>query len=115
LKPKTGVESGNSPPKVSENGAPIQTGAGLEQVKQRILRAFEEARGDQPAIEQPPLEQAEAQYTEQSGERFRERMKKLSLAALQSSHRYARRRPVFEIAVPSESAEELFRQALEGE
>ena len=44
MKPKTAFESGNSPPKVSENGAPIQTGRGLEETKRRIMEAFEKIR-----------------------------------------------------------------------
>jgi len=59
LKPKTGFESGSSPTatatvRVSENGARIQTGRGLEETKRRIVEAFEKIR------------QHPAQYQEQS-------------------------------------------------
>jgi len=46
MKPKTGFESGTSPT-VSENGAPILTGRGLEETKRRIMEAFQQIR--QPA------------------------------------------------------------------
>jgi hypothetical protein len=40
MKPKTGFESGSSPT-ISENGAPVLTGRGLEDVRERIRRAFQ--------------------------------------------------------------------------
>jgi hypothetical protein len=52
-------------------------------------------------------------YTEQHKTHFHERAKRLSLAALSSSYiMKATRGPVFEITVPTESAEELIREAL---
>ena len=131
MKPKTGFESGSSPTatatvRVSENGAPIQTGRGLEETKRRIMQAFEKIRqhpahpAPHPAgqEEEPPLAQQTPplqpqMYTEQHKTRFHERAKRLSLAALSSSHiMKATRSNVFEIAVPTESAEELIREAL---
>lgn len=53
MKSKTGFESGTSPT-VSENGAPILTGRGLEETKRRILEAFERIRNHPPASPQPP-------------------------------------------------------------
>ncbi|SRR6266436_824784 len=122
--------SGNSPTattmKVSENGAPIQTGRGVEETKRRIMQAFERIRqhpahpaqhltGQEeesaaPAVA-PPLQPQV--YTEEHKTRFHERAKRLSLAALSSPHiMKATRSHVFEIAVPTESAEELIREAL---
>jgi len=132
LKPKTGFESGSSPTgtatvRVSESGAPIQTGHGLEETKRRIMDAFEAIRkhpvrpaqhpaGQEPPPVQetpPPQPQVELVYTEQHKTRFHERAKRLSLAVLESSCLMkATRSPVFEIAVPTESAEELIREAL---
>ena len=117
MKPKTGFESGSSPTatatvRVSENGAPIQTGHGLEEAKRRIVEAFEKIR-QHPAGQQIPSQTHEIAYTEQHKTRFHERAKRLSLAALSSSHiMKATRSHVFEIAVPTESAEELIREAL---
>ena len=123
MKPKTGFESGTSPTatatvRVSENGAPIQTGHGLEETKRRITDAFEKIR-QHPAqhpvqhSEPTPQPQVELASTEQHMTRFHERAKRLSLAALESSHIVkATRSHVFEIVVPTESAEELIREAL---
>ena len=119
MKPKTGFESGSSPTatatvRVSENGVPIQTGRGLEETKRRITEAFDKIR-QHPAQQEPSLvspPQVES-YTEQHKTRFHERAKRLALAALESSCiMKATRSPVFEIEVPTESAEELIREAL---
>jgi hypothetical protein len=118
LKPKTAFESGNSPPKVSENGALIQTGRGLEETKRRIAEAFQRirqhrAQQEPSRTQQTPPQTQECVYTEHHKTRFHERAKRLSLAALESSCiMKATRSPVFEIAVPTESAEELIREAL---
>jgi hypothetical protein len=128
MKPKTGFESGSSPTatatvKVSENGAPIQTGHGLEETKRRIMEAFEKIRQHpaqwEPSRVQHPAKQqtppAQEAYTEQHKTTFHERAKRLSMAALEASHISARpRRAVvcWEITVPSQSAEELIREAL---
>jgi hypothetical protein len=113
--------SGNSPTatatvRVSESGAPIQTGRGLEETKRRIGEAFAKIRrheGPVQAPEEPPIPQPPLVYTEEHKTRFHERAKRLSLAALESSCiMKATRSPVFEIAVPTESAEELIREAL---
>lgn len=117
MKPKTAFESGNSPP-MSESGAPILTGRGLEQVKERILRAFEQVHGGQPApekVEKPPQVYAEAQQ-----ERFHQRAKSLTRSALTlgmlaSSHISKPRHGAYEIVAPQETAEDLFKAALEGE
>jgi hypothetical protein len=111
MKPKTGFESGSSPT-ISENGAPVLTGRGLQDGRERIRRAFEQVHGGQPA----PLPWGEKQpqvYTETHAERFRERVKALSLRALSSPHiSKSSRNGVFEISVPTKSAEELIREAL---
>jgi len=78
------------------------------------MDAFEEIRQhpSEPSRAQqtPPTQDA---YTEQYKTSFHERAKRLSLAALESSCiMKATRSPVFEIAVPTESAEELIREAL---
>jgi hypothetical protein len=111
--------SGNSPTatarvKFSAEGAAIQTGRGLEDTKRRIMEAFERIRQHPVQHSEPtPQPQVELVYTEQHKTRFHERAKRLSLAALSSSHiMKATRSPVFEIAVPTESAEELIREAL---
>jgi hypothetical protein len=124
LKPKTGFESGSSPTatatvRVSENGAPIQTGHGLEETKRRIEEAFEAIRKNIPAPAQQPQQtptppQVEFTYKEQHKTRFHERAKRLSLAALSSSSimKTKTTRGYVEIAAPTESAEELIREAL---
>ena len=117
MKPKTGFESGSSPTatatvRVSENGAPIQTGHGLEETKRRITDAFEKIR-------QHPVQHSEPtplQYTRDREARFHQKAKRLSLAALETSHISTRPRRVnrvcWEITVPSQTAEELIREAL---
>ena len=121
MKPKTGFESGSSPTatatvRVSENGAPIQTGRGVEETNRRITGAFEKIRQhpvQHSAQTQTPPQTQECVYTKQHKTRFHERAKRLSLAALSSCHiTKATRSPVFEIGVPTESAEELIREAL---
>ncbi len=119
MKPKTGFESGSSPTatatvRVSESGAPIHTGHGLEETKRRIVAAFEKIRQHSLQHSEPtPQPKIELVYTEQHKTRFHERAKRLSLAALSSPHiMKATRSHVFEIAVPTESVEELIREAL---
>ena len=112
MKPKTAFESGNSPPKVSESGATIQTGRGLEETKRRIEEAFDKIR-------QHPVQHSEPtplQYTRDQEARFHQKAKRLSLAALETSHISKRpRRDVvcWEITIPSETASDLIAQALE--
>lgn len=123
MKPKTGFESGTSPTaaatvRVSESGALIQTGRGLEETKRRITEAFEAVRKNIPAPAQQPQQaptspQVEPTYMEQQETRFHQRAKRLSLAALETSHiMKITRGSVFEITVPTESAEELIREAM---
>ena len=113
MKAKTAFESGNSPPKVSESGAPLLTGRGLQTVEERIRKAFEHVHGGRPAPEKQPLV-----YTEVHAERFHQKAKALTKSALTiqmlSASRISKRRDVvcWEIAVPTESAEELIREAL---
>ena len=125
MKPKTAFESGNSPPKISQNGAPIQTGVGLQETLRRIQAEFEKIRrrpAEHPAqhsaqrAEPTPQTQVESVYSEQHKTRFHERAKRLSLAALETSHISTRPRRAnavcWEISVPSQTAEELIREAL---
>jgi hypothetical protein len=121
LKPKSAFESGNSPPKVSENGSPIQTGRGLESVCREIAERFEKARSQYPVqpqgpVQEPPQAPQQVVYTEQHETRFHQRAKRLSLAALESSHISTRPRRAdvgcWEISVPSQSVEELIKEAL---
>ena len=119
MKDKNAFEaSGNSPTvvvKVSENGAAIQTGRGVEETKRRIMEAFEKIR-QHPAQQEPTHPPTQVEYTEQHETRFHERAKRLSLAALETSHISTRPRRAdvgcWEISVPSQSAEELVREAL---
>ena len=117
MKTKNAFEtSGNSPTKVSENGAPVLTGRGLEDVRRRIIESFEKIRlhqHDQPAPAPLPLVEKIA-YTEEHEVRFHERALKLTLVALTSSHIAKSRAQsgVFEIVVPVENAEELISEAL---
>ena len=118
--------SGNSPTatatvKFSAEGAAIQTGRGLEETKRRIMEAFEKTRqhpSQHPVqhSEPTPQPQVEVVYTEEHKTRFHERAKRLSLAALETSHNSARSTRAgvvcWEISVPSQSAEELIREAL---
>jgi len=112
LKPKTGFESGSSPTiEVSDSGAVIQTGRGLQDVRERIRRAFEQIHGGHPAPER--REKQPQVYTPVHAERFHQKAKALTLRALSSSHiSKSSRNGAFEIAVPTESAEELIREAL---
>jgi hypothetical protein len=76
------------------------------------MEAFEKIRHAEPSRSQRALPQTPLVYTEQQRTRFHERANRLSLAALFSSHIIkAARGPVFEIAVPTESAEELYKAA----
>jgi hypothetical protein len=112
VKPKTAFESGNSPPKVSENGASIQTGRGLEETKRRIMEAFEKIR-QEPVLPSEP--QVEVAYTEEQESRFHQKAERLSRAALESPNILkSPRRGVWEVEVPTKSAEELIAEALRG-
>jgi len=112
-------ESGNSPPVVSENGTPILTGRGVEDVKRRIMEAFEQIHLGQPApakTEKPPQV-----YTETHAEKFHQRAKHLVrsatlLDALTSSAILKARTNgnVWEIEAPQASYEDLIREALLG-
>jgi len=123
VKSKNAFEaSGNSPTatatvRVSENGAPIQTGRGLEETKRRIKEAFDKIR--QHPVQHSELTsqlQVELVYTEQHKTRFHERAKRLSLAALSSSSimKTKTTRGYVEIAAPTETPEELYKAALGG-
>jgi hypothetical protein len=123
LKPKTAFESGNSPPKISESGALIQTGRGLEETKRRITEAFEDARKNHATREEHnpaqheelPTPPPEIEYGEHHRARFHERARRLSLAAPTSSHisTGARRDVVcWEIEMPTQTASELIEEAL---
>lgn len=113
MKPKTGFESGTSPT-ISENGAPIQTGRGLEDAKRRIVEAFERIRNTSPTpFPVTPVTPATPQvYTEHHEHRFHKHVETLTQVALISVHTFARRCNVHEIVVPQETAEELFAQLL---
>src|SRR5216684_6483955 len=120
MKPKTGFESGSSPTatatvRVSENGAPIQTGHGLEETKRRIMDAFEKIRQHPAKQLVQHSEPTPLQYTRDQEARFHQKAKRLSLAALETSHISKRpRRDVvcWEITIPSETASDLIAQAL---
>lgn len=127
MKPKTGFESGTSPT-FSSNGAPIRTGRGLEATKQRIVAAFEKAREHQPPDQPLPSPAASSQqpvappapqpirvYTEKCAAQFHERAERLTKTALTSSYIFKTMRSnVHEIAVPTESMEELIKEATRG-
>jgi hypothetical protein len=108
--------------RVSESGAPIQTGRGVSEVVRRIEEAFAACRqvsaGPQIAkLHQQsncvePTPQAPA-YTEQHEARFHQRAKHIALQAVAFSHISAtRNNGVWEIEEPTQTAEELIREAL---
>lgn len=107
--------SGNSPT-VSENGAPLLTGRGLEDVKRRIKESFEKIRYHQrhnPTPTPTPPSPQQIIYTEEHEVHFHARAKKLTMVALMSSEIIkTKARDISEIAVPAESAEELIAEAL---
>jgi len=112
-------ESGNSPPVVSENGTPILTGRGVEDVKRRIMEAFEQIHLGQPAPEK--VEKQPQVYTETHAEKFHQRAKHLVrsatlLDALTSSAILKARTnaSVWEIEAPQASYEDLIGEALLG-
>ncbi len=92
--------SGNSP-----------TRGGLESVKRHIEESFNKIR-QHPA--QPPTPtQPEFVYTEVHRAKFDERANQLAHAALSCSHiSKARRDGVWEISIPTQTAEELIAEAL---
>jgi hypothetical protein len=119
MKPKTGFESGTSPT-FSPSGAPLQTGRGLEATKQRLKEAFERVRQqppDQPVpgrstSSQQPLPPPPRVYTEKCATQFQERAERLTKTALTSAYIFKTSRTnIHEIAVPTENADELIRQA----
>jgi hypothetical protein len=123
LKPKTAFESGNSPPKVSENGAAIQTGRGLESVRREIAERFEKARSQHPVQPQktPVLADLEpssiCRDTEARKAKFERYSNALVSAALRNPvvRQHSRRvdqRGAWVIEDPSQTAEELIREAL---
>jgi hypothetical protein len=113
MEPKTGFESGTSPT-ISENGAPIHTGRGLEDAKRRIVEAFERVRNNSatPSPVTPVTPATPQAYTEHQEHRFQKHVETLTQVALISVHTSARRCHVHEIVVPQETAEELFTQLL---
>jgi hypothetical protein len=93
--------------KTSTNGAPIMSGMGVTAVRKKLEEEFEKARGVVVVPSETPI------YTEQHESRFHERAKRLSLAALSSSHIPAHdKKGVWNIEVPSESVEDLYKAAL---
>jgi hypothetical protein len=83
------------------------------------MDAFERIRqrhAEPSCSQQTPPQPHEFSYTEKNKTRFHERAKRLSLAALETSHISKRpRRDVvcWEITIPSETASDLIAQALE--
>ena len=103
--------SGSSPHPVSGNGAPVLTGRGVEDVKRRIMAAFEQVHLGQPAPEKQP--RTPQVYTETHKERFHQRAKALTRSALTLGlHISKARNGVYEIVAPQETAEDLFKAAL---
>jgi hypothetical protein len=125
LKDKNAFEaSGNSPTptvtvKVSESGATIQTGRGLEETKRRIVAAFEKIR-QYPAqypvrgpLQGPPQAPQQFVYTPHHVERFERHAQRLALASLENSFiAKAPRNNVWTIEGPSQTPEELYKAAL---
>src|SRR6267154_6885884 len=88
------------------------TRGGLEFIKRHIEEAFAKIR-QHPA--QPPTStQAESVYTEVHRAKFNERAKQLAHAALSCSHisKVSRRDGVWQINIPTQTAEELIAEAL---
>ena len=121
MKQKTGFESGSSPTVVgvgfSQNGAPIQTGRGLEETERRIMKAFEQMRNPLIAPTRPSVRQqlqVEAVYTAHHRAQFHSRAQTLASVALLSSQiaKTEARGNSSEIVVPVESAEQLIAEAL---
>jgi hypothetical protein len=118
----TGRRIGREPMKTSTNGAVIMSGAGVAAVRRKLEEEFEKARGlvvssqsrTLPQSPQEPPEPRETIYTEQNKARFCVRAERLSLDALASAHITTSRSGPIEITVPTETAEELFRQAGRG-
>jgi hypothetical protein len=115
MKPKTAFESGNSPPKISESGAPIMSGTGVAAVRKKLEEEFQKAR-EAVTPSEAVAQSEETIYSEKYQTRFNERAKRLSLAALSSSHIVTHnKKGVWNIEPPSESAEDLYRAALRRE
>lgn len=107
--------------KTSNNGAMIMSGAGVAAVRQKVKEEFQKARGpavfsqppSQPESPQEQLAFQETVYTEQNKTRFHERAKRLSIAALETSHILAHdKKGVWNIEAPSETVEDLYKAAL---
>ena len=103
----------------SKNGVPIQHGRGLEDVKRRIVEAFERMRQLAPPAQPqvvPPLVPETVEvgviYTETQRVKFHKRVAELSACALSLPLVSGPvRNGVYEIFIPSESLEELYRAA----
>jgi len=93
--------SGNSP-----------TRGGLESIKRHIEEAFTKIR-QHPALPPTPT-QPEFVYTEVHRAKFDERANQLAHAALSCRHisKVSRRDGVWEINIPTQTAEELIAEAL---
>ncbi len=94
--------SGNSP-----------TRGGLESIRRHIEEAFAQIRQHVPQPLTPT--QAEFVYTEVHRAKFDERANQLAHAALSCSHisKVSRRDGVWEINIPTQTAEELIAEALD--
>ena len=94
-------ESGNSP-----------TGRGLEDVRLRIMQAFDKIREPQP-VKVPPVPPSAVLYSETHQKRFHRYANALSLSALNLPLiSNPTGNGVFEVSPPSETAEQLIREAL---
>jgi hypothetical protein len=109
---KDAFKTSGSSPHLSENGAPVLTGRGVEDVKRRIMAAFEQVHRGHPAPEKQP--RTPQVYSEVHKERFHQRAKSLTRSALTLGlpHISKARNGVYEIVAPQETAEDLFRAAL---
>jgi hypothetical protein len=108
--------SGSSPGEthdISPNGAPRNTGRGLEDVKRRIREAFAEIRCDVPAPAPPQMEpEVDVVYTPELEEKFHQKVKRLETSCLIKSSPRPRYREVYVIRPTTRTADQLIEEAM---
>lgn len=109
---KNAFEASGSSPTISQNGAPVLTGRGVESARLKILAEFDKIHGGHPTLDRRDVEKPPQVYSETQEERFHQRAKvlinsALTLPILSASHISKSTNGAWEITVPTESAEDL--------
>jgi hypothetical protein len=95
----------------SENGAPLRTGRGIEEIRRKITEAFDRQRIHEVMV--MPVMPAPPEGVLHGPESFHANVKELTTAAMTTVYvAESSNKGPYIVVTPTESAEELFKLAL---